>query len=102
MVAGAVLVQEAGGTVLFSNGAARGWSDWETFVQRALKTPVWAGPRGAAQALYLYAGRQRPDGTATGEPGRPAPPHYLGESTPAADRNFKSPFLYRHLVSVLE
>jgi hypothetical protein len=53
MVAGAVLVQEAGGTVLFSNGATRRWSDWETFVQRALKTPFGQDPV-ALRKLYIY------------------------------------------------
>src|SRR4030095_10418292 len=53
MVAGAVLVQEAGGTVLFSNGAARRWSDWETFVQRALKTPFGQDPA-ALRKLFIY------------------------------------------------
>ena len=53
MVAGAVLVQEAGGTVLFSNGATRRWSDWETFVQRALKTSFGQDPA-ALRKLYVY------------------------------------------------
>jgi len=48
-----VLVQEAGGTVLFSNGAARRWSDWETFVQRALKTPFGQDPA-ALRKLFIY------------------------------------------------
>jgi len=39
MVAGVVLVQEAGGTTLFSNGRTRQWSAWEPFLQRALATP---------------------------------------------------------------
>ena len=87
MVAGAVLVQEAGGTVLFSNGAARGWSDWETFVAAGLEDTVWAGPCGAAQALHLYAGRQRPGGAATCGPGHPAPSQPLGESTAASTQS---------------
>jgi hypothetical protein len=48
-----VLVQEAGGTVLFSNGAARGWSNWETFLQRALKTPFGQDPA-ALRKLFIY------------------------------------------------
>jgi myo-inositol-1(or 4)-monophosphatase len=39
MVAGVVLVREAGGTTLFSNGAARRWRAWEPFLQRALSDP---------------------------------------------------------------
>jgi hypothetical protein len=48
-----VLVQEAGGTVLFSNGASRRWSDWETFVQGALPTPFGQDPA-ALRKLYVY------------------------------------------------
>lgn len=36
MVAGVVLVQEAGGVTLFGNGAMRRWSAWEPFLQRVL------------------------------------------------------------------
>jgi myo-inositol-1(or 4)-monophosphatase len=39
MVAGVVLVQEAGGTTLFSNSHARRWGAWEPFVRRVLSTP---------------------------------------------------------------
>jgi myo-inositol-1(or 4)-monophosphatase len=39
MVAGVVLVQEAGGATLFSNGAARRWRAWEPFLQRTLSDP---------------------------------------------------------------
>jgi hypothetical protein len=53
MVAGVVLVQEAGGTVLFSNGAAQRWSDWEMFIQRALKTPFGQDPA-ALRKLFIY------------------------------------------------
>ena len=53
MVAGAVLVQEAGGAVLFSNGAARGWNDWETFLARALKVPFGQDPA-ALRKLFIY------------------------------------------------
>jgi myo-inositol-1(or 4)-monophosphatase len=36
MVAGVVLVREAGGVTLFGNGTASHWSDWDTFLQRVL------------------------------------------------------------------
>jgi myo-inositol-1(or 4)-monophosphatase len=39
MVGGVVLVQEAGGTVLFGNGRTRRWSAWEPFLQRVLSQP---------------------------------------------------------------
>jgi myo-inositol-1(or 4)-monophosphatase len=39
MVAGVVLVQEAGGSTLFGNGKTRRWSNWEAFLQRALERP---------------------------------------------------------------
>lgn len=39
MVAGVVLVQEAGGATLFGNGAARRWSAWEPFLRQALSGP---------------------------------------------------------------
>jgi myo-inositol-1(or 4)-monophosphatase len=39
MVAGVVLVQEAGGTTLFSNSRAHRWSAWEPFLQRVLSQP---------------------------------------------------------------
>ena len=34
-------------------GAARRWSDWETFVQRALKTPFGQDPA-ALRKLFIY------------------------------------------------
>jgi myo-inositol-1(or 4)-monophosphatase len=39
MVAGVVLVQEAGGSTLFGNAQTRRWSNWEAFLQRALARP---------------------------------------------------------------
>jgi myo-inositol-1(or 4)-monophosphatase len=39
MVAGVVLVQEAGGTALFGNGRTRRWSPWEPFLRQALAQP---------------------------------------------------------------
>lgn len=39
MVAGIVLVHEAGGKTLYSNGLTRRWSDWDAFLQRALSSP---------------------------------------------------------------
>ena len=53
MVAGVVLIQEAGGTVLFSNGAARRWSPWDTFVQQALQQP-FGTDHAALRKLYIY------------------------------------------------
>jgi hypothetical protein len=48
-----VLIQEAGGMVLFSNGAARQWTSWETFVQRALRTP-FGSDHEALRKLFIY------------------------------------------------
>jgi myo-inositol-1(or 4)-monophosphatase len=53
MVAGVVLVQEAGGAVLFSNGAARRWQAWEAFLQRALSAP-FGQDIAALRKLYVY------------------------------------------------
>ena len=53
MVACVVLVQEAGGTVLFSNGKTRRWSAWETFVQRALTAP-FGQDHEALRKLHIY------------------------------------------------
>jgi myo-inositol-1(or 4)-monophosphatase len=39
MVAGVVLVQEAGGATLFSNSTVRRWDDWTPFLRRALARP---------------------------------------------------------------
>jgi fructose-1,6-bisphosphatase/inositol monophosphatase family enzyme len=39
MVAGVVLVQEAGGATLFGNGRTRRWSTWELFLQQVLSQP---------------------------------------------------------------
>lgn len=39
MVAGAALIREAGGAVLYCNGQSRAWSEWDVFLQRALSRP---------------------------------------------------------------
>jgi myo-inositol-1(or 4)-monophosphatase len=39
MVAGVVLIQEAGGVTLFSNSTVRRWNDWAPFLHRALARP---------------------------------------------------------------
>jgi len=39
MVAGVVLVQEAGGATLFGNARTRRWSAWEPFLQQVLSQP---------------------------------------------------------------
>ena len=39
MIAGAVLIQEAGGSVLYCNGKTRRWRTWDAFLQRALTKP---------------------------------------------------------------
>ena len=53
MVAGAVLVQEAGGAVLCCNGKTRRWSDWETFLRSALTQP-FGDDIEALRKLYVY------------------------------------------------
>ena len=53
MVAGAVLVQEAGGAVLFCNGKARRWDGWEAFQQRALSAP-FGQDAAALRKLHVY------------------------------------------------
>ncbi len=53
MIAGAVLVQEAGGSVLCCNGKARRWSDWETFLKRALTRP-FGDDIEALRKLHVY------------------------------------------------
>ncbi len=53
MVAGAVLVREAGGDVLCCNGKARRWSDWETFIKRALMHP-FGDDIEALRKLHVY------------------------------------------------
>lgn len=53
MVAGVVLVQEAGGTVLFCNGKTRTWSTWDTFLTRALSVP-FGQDIAALRSLYIY------------------------------------------------
>jgi myo-inositol-1(or 4)-monophosphatase len=52
IVAGVVLVQEAGGTTLFGNGQARRWSSWESFLQRALARP-FGEDAAALRKLYI-------------------------------------------------
>lgn len=60
MVASVVLVQEAGGAVLFSNGKARRWSPWETFVQRALTAPFGQDLEALRKLhIYMLAGNAR-------------------------------------------
>lgn len=53
MVAGVVLIQEAGGNVLFSNGRMLRWGHWEAFLQRALSQPFGQDP-GALRKLHIY------------------------------------------------
>jgi myo-inositol-1(or 4)-monophosphatase len=60
MVAGAVLVQEAGGAVLCCNGKTRRWSDWETFLKRALAQP-FGNDIEALRKLYVYMLVGNPD-----------------------------------------
>jgi fructose-1,6-bisphosphatase/inositol monophosphatase family enzyme len=57
MVAGAVLIQEAGGTVLFCNGKARRWHPWEGFLQRALSRPFGQDVNALRKLMvYMLAG----------------------------------------------
>jgi myo-inositol-1(or 4)-monophosphatase len=60
MVAGAILVQEAGGAVLCCNGKARRWSDWETFLERALARP-FGDDIEALRKLHVYMLVGNPD-----------------------------------------
>ena len=53
MVAGAVLVQEAGGAVLFCNGKARRWDAWESFQRQALSAP-FGRDAAALRKLHVY------------------------------------------------
>jgi myo-inositol-1(or 4)-monophosphatase len=53
MVAGVVLIQEAGGNVLFSNGRVRRWRHWDPFIQRALAQPFGQDPA-ALRKLHIY------------------------------------------------
>ena len=53
MVAGAVLVQEAGGAVLFCNGKARRWDGWESFQRHALSAP-FGQDTAALRKLHVY------------------------------------------------
>jgi myo-inositol-1(or 4)-monophosphatase len=52
MVAGVVLVQEAGGATLFGNGKMRRWNNWETFLQRVLARP-FGEDSGALRKLHI-------------------------------------------------
>jgi hypothetical protein len=54
------MVQEAGGTVLCCNGKARRWSDWETFLQRALTQPFGDDVE-ALRKLHVYMLVGNPD-----------------------------------------
>lgn len=53
MVAGAVLVQEAGGAVLFCNGKARRWNSWGAFQREALPAP-FGKDTAALRKLHIY------------------------------------------------
>lgn len=53
MVAGAVLVQEAGGAVLFCNGKARRWNTWKAFRRQALSAP-FGQDTAALRKLHVY------------------------------------------------
>jgi myo-inositol-1(or 4)-monophosphatase len=53
MVAGVVLVQEAGGAVLFCNGKARRWTTWEAFQRRTLSAP-FGQDAAALRKLHVY------------------------------------------------
>ena len=60
MVAGAVLVQEAGGAVLFCNGKARRWDTWEAFQRRALSAPFGQDVAALRKLhVYMLAGNER-------------------------------------------
>lgn len=60
MIAGAVLVQEAGGTVLCCNGKARRWSPWEHFLKQALTRP-FGDDIEALRKLHVYMLVGNPD-----------------------------------------
>jgi myo-inositol-1(or 4)-monophosphatase len=60
MVAGTVLVQEAGGTTLFSNGTRRHWSAWDTFLPRVLAAPFGHDPA-ALRRLHINMLAGNPD-----------------------------------------
>lgn len=53
MIASVVLVQEAGGSVLFCNGKARRWNTWEDFLRGALSKP-FGEDVAALRALHIY------------------------------------------------
>ena len=52
MVAGVVLIQEAEGSILFSNGTTRRWSAWDAFLQRVLTQPFGQDPA-ALRKLHI-------------------------------------------------
>ncbi len=60
MIAGAVLVQEAGGAMLCCNGKTRRWSDWESFLKRALAKP-FGDDIEALRKLHVYMLVGNPD-----------------------------------------
>lgn len=60
MIAGAVLIREAGGDVLYCNGKARGWSNWDTFLKRALTQP-FGDDLEALRKLHVYMLAGNPD-----------------------------------------
>jgi myo-inositol-1(or 4)-monophosphatase len=60
MVAGAVLIQEAGGTALFCNGRVRRWKAWDTFLQQALTCPFGQDVE-ALRKLMVYMLVGNPD-----------------------------------------
>ncbi|GIX46487.1 MAG: hypothetical protein KatS3mg131_0698 [Candidatus Tectimicrobiota bacterium] len=60
MVAGVVLVHEAGGMAVFGNARVRRWCAWEAFVQRALDGPFGQNPAALrALRVHLLAGNPR-------------------------------------------
>lgn len=68
MVAGAVLVREAGGAVLFCNGKARRWDAWEGFQRRALSAPFGHDPSALRKLhVYMLAGNERIVGERAGQ-----------------------------------
>jgi myo-inositol-1(or 4)-monophosphatase len=57
MVAGAILIQEAGGSVLFCNGKVRRWHPWEGFLQQALSRPFGQDVEALRKLMvYMLAG----------------------------------------------
>ena len=57
MVAGAVLIQEAGGSVLYCNGKTRRWGTWDAFLQHALQKPFGQDVEALRKLIvYMLAG----------------------------------------------